>query len=225
MTHLRARSVGWEWAWRPWLLDRISVEGLDRLADIEPGRGIIFSKWHAGPVGGIGNLPRAVGPVYQAVGDYLFAPAPPGYNGYQNEQTRKLLTRAGFRPIRAHGSRATFAAVLREGGRVLINPDVPGTAPVRLLGKTVEVKSGTARLALETDAVIVPVAILPHGRGWTIHVDEPIDPRAHAAWETLLQAVFSAHEPYLLRAPQILESPLRAGGWAVATRDGWRTTA
>ncbi|MGZ4608535.1 MAG: hypothetical protein ACXVXV_20570 [Blastococcus sp.] len=220
--HLCARSRGWEFAWRPWLLAKIPVEGLERLASIEPGRGIVFSKAHSGPPGGMGNLPRAVGPIYQAVGDYLFAPAPPGYNGYQNEQSRTLLSAAGFRMIRAHGSRATFASVLKAGGRVLVNIDVPGTAPVRFLGKTVEIKSGTARLALDTDAVVVPVAILPRGRGWVIHVDEPIDPRDHAGWETLLQAVASAHEPLVLRAPELLESPLRAGGWAEATAAGWR---
>ena len=219
--HLRARSRGWEFAWRPWLLTKIPVEGLERLDGIEPGRGIIFSKTHCGPSGGMGNLPRAVGPIYQAVGDYLFAPAPPGYNGYQNEQSRKLLSAAGFRMIRANGSRATFAAALRAGGRVLVNLDVPGTAAVRFLGKTVEIKSGTARLALDTDAVVVPVAVLPRGRGWTIHVDEPIDPRDHPTWETLLQAVADAHEPLVLRAPEQLESPLRAGGWAVATPSGW----
>jgi lauroyl/myristoyl acyltransferase len=221
--HRVARGRAWEFAWRPWLLDAIPIDGLDRLAGIEPGRGVILSRLHSGPPGGLGNLLRALEPVHLAVGDYLLAPAPPGYNGYQNEQTRTLLTRSGCRLVRAAGSRDVFAAVLRAGGRVLVHFDVPGTAPVRFLGTTVEVKSGTARLAMETDAVVVPVALLPDGRGWRIHVAEPLDPRDHADWPSLLQAVADAHEPLLLQAPEQLESPLRDGGWAVANRTGWHT--
>jgi lauroyl/myristoyl acyltransferase len=159
-----------------------------------------------------------------AVGDHLLEPAPPGYNGYQNEQTRSLLRRFGYRLVRAAGSRDTFAAVLRAGGRVQINFDVPGSAPVHFLGKTVGVKSGTARLAMDTDAVVVPVALLPKGRGWRIVVAEPLDPRAHADWQSLLQATAAAHEGFVLAAPETLESPLRDGAWAVATASGWHAT-
>jgi lauroyl/myristoyl acyltransferase len=168
------------------------------------------------------NLARAVGPIYQAVGHFLLDPAPPGYDGYRNEQVRRLLTRAGFRMIRAAGSRATFDAVLRQGGRVLVHFDVPGSVPVEFLGKTVDLKSGTARLAVDTDAVVVPVAMLPEGRGWRIHVDEPLDPRRYPDWQGLLQAVAAVHESLILAAPELLESPLRDGAWAEATATGWR---
>ena len=221
--HIVARAHAWEYAWRPWLLDRIPVEGLEKLQRVEPGRGVIFSKLHAGPPGGISALSRRVGPILEAVGSYLFAEVPPaGYNGYQNEQIRKLVTRAGFRMIEAQGSAPAFAAELARGGRVFLNFDVPGSTPVRFLGKTVEVKSGTARLAFDTDAVVVPFGTLPRGRGWYLSIEDPLDPRDFSDWQSLLQAVATVQERLALQAPELLESPLRDGGWAEATAAGWR---
>jgi lauroyl/myristoyl acyltransferase len=221
--YLCARSEGWELAWRPHRLETMAVEAPEALKSIEPGRGILFSAPHYGPPGGKSALPRAVGRVEVAVGEHLHAAeAPRGYNGYQNEQVRTLLVRNGYAVVRAQGSGARFAKTLQAGGRVLINFDVPGTTPVRFLGKTVELRTGTARLAEKTDAVIVPVLPMRRGGGWRLHLDEPIDPRQHPDWLTLLQAVADVHSRLILQAPEHLESPLRDGGWSVATRDGWR---
>ena len=224
--HLCAWARGWELMWRPWLLVKMPVEGAEQLDAVEPGRGIVFSAPHFGPLVGTAALPRLVGPVHAAVGEHqVTADLPAGYNGYQIEQVRTLVRRAGFVPVRAMGSARTFTRVLKDGGRVLINLDVPGKTPVRFLGKTVELMSGTARLAESTDSVVVPVVPLPRGRRWTLHVGAPLDPRDFETWEDLLQAVATAVEALVLQAPEYLENPLRDGGWAVADRDGWRRTA
>ncbi|MGZ6824953.1 MAG: hypothetical protein ACXVF9_21040 [Blastococcus sp.] len=224
--HLCAWSRGWELMWRPWLIEKMRIEGAEALAGIEPGRGVIFSSPHFGPLAGAAALTRVAGPVHMALGEFMFAPeAPAGYNGYQNEQVRRYLGGRGWVPVRAMGSARTFTRVLSEGGRVLINLDVPGKAPVRFLGKTVELMNGTARLAMSSDAVVVPVVPLPHGRSWTLHLGTPLDPRNFASWEDLLQATVTAVEAFVLQAPEYLENPLRDGGWAVATRDGWRRSA
>jgi hypothetical protein len=224
--HLCAWAHGWELMWRPWLLAKMPVEGLEPLREIEPGRGIVFSVPHFGPLVGVAALTQHVGPIHAAVGEHQVADdLPAGYNGYQIEQLRTLLRRFDFRPVRAAGSARTFTQVLKDGGRVLINLDVPGKAPVQFLGKTVELMNGTARLAASTDAVVVPVLPLPRGRKWYVHVAPPIDPRDFPSGEDLLQAVVSSAEELILRAPEYLENPLRDGGWAVANRDGWRRVA
>src|SRR4051794_34237749 len=224
--HLCAASRSWELMWRPWLLAKMPVVGGEPLRDIEPGRGIVFSAPHFGPLIGMAPLPRIVGPIHTAVGEHMVAPdAPAGYNGYQNEQVRKVLRDNGFRLVRAVGSARTFTEVLKDGGRVLINLDVPGKTPVRFLGKTVEMMSGTARLAAGTDALVVPVVPLPEGRKWSLHLGAPLDPRAYGTWEELLQATVSSAEKLILRAPEYLENPLRESGWAVANRNGWRKSA
>ena len=224
--HLCAWARGWELMWRPWLLAKMPVEGLEQLDGIEPGRGVVFSAPHFGPLVGMAALPQHVGPIHAAVGEHqVSGDLPAGYNGYQIEQVRKVVGRFGFVPVRAIGSARTFTTVLKEGGRVLINLDVPGKTPVQFLGKTVELMSGTARLAASTDAVVVPVVPLPRGHKWYVHVGAPLDPRDFPSWEDLLQAVATAVEELVLRAPEYLEDPLRDGGWAVADRDGWRRSA
>jgi hypothetical protein len=221
--HLCAWSHGWELMWRPWLLRGMPVVGADALAGIEPGRGIVFSTVHLGPLVGVAQLPELLGaPVHVAVGDHQVVDVPRGYNGYQIEQLRRLLRDCGFSPVLAAGSARTFTRVLQAGGRVLLNLDVPGKTPVRFLGKPVELMSGTARLAMSTDSVVVPLVALPHGRRWQLHLGAPIDPREFDAWDELLQATATAVEEFVLQAPEYLETPLRDGGWTEATRDGWR---
>jgi lauroyl/myristoyl acyltransferase len=226
LRHLSAAAHGWELMWRPRFLERMPVEGLDRLRAVEPGRGIVFSAPHYGPLVGLAALPRAVGPIDVAVGEHLAAAeAPRGYGGYQIEQSRTVILRAGFRPVRAQASARTFSRTLKDGGQVLLNFDVPGKYAVQFLGKTVDLMNGTARLAQSTDSVVVPVLPQPRGRGWVVHIDEPIDPRRHDSWQSVLQAAADVHSRLVLEAPEHLESPLRDGGWAVATRDGWRRSA
>jgi lauroyl/myristoyl acyltransferase len=222
LRHLSAAAHGWELMWRPRLLEGMPVEGLDRLRDVEPGRGIIVSSPHYGPLVGLAALSRKVGQIDAAVGEHLAAAeAPRGYGGYQIEQSRKVIVRAGFRPVRARASARAFTRTLKDGGRVLLNFDVPGKYPVQFLGKTVELMNGTARLAEQTDSVIVPAVPQPRGRGWYVHVDDPIDPRRHDSWRSVLQATADVHSRLILQAPEYLESPLRDGGWAVATAEGW----
>jgi lauroyl/myristoyl acyltransferase len=222
LAHLSADARGWEFMWRPWLLEAMPVEGLDRLTGIEPGRGIVFSTPHYGPLVGLAALPLAIGEIDVAVGEHLAAPTvPAGYNGYQIEQTRRVIVQSGFRPLRAVSSLRAFDRTLREGGRVLLNFDVPGNTPVQFLGKTVELKNGTARMAAATGAVIVPTLPMPRRGGWYVHVDDPVDPREHPSWESALQAVADVHTRLVLQAPEYLESPLRDGGWAEATAEGW----
>lgn len=226
MRHLSAAAHGWELMWRFRLLQRLPVEGLDRLRGAEPGRGVIFSTPHYGPLIGLAALPGAVGQIDYAVGEHLVAAsAPRGYGGYQTEQSRRVIVQAGFRPVRARAAGRTFAATLQDGGRVLLNFDVPGKHPVRFLGKTVEVMNGAARLAESTDSVVVPVLPQVGPRGWAVHLDDPIDPRNHGSWREVLQAVADVHSRLILPAPEHLESPLRDGGWAVATAEGWRAQA
>lgn len=218
-----AAARDWELMWRPRQLLEMPIEGLHRLAAIEPGRGILFSTVHLGPLAGLAALPHTLGVVDCAVGDQLWSESlPAGYHGYQIEQCRRMMARAGYRAVRAAGSAATFLRTLQAGGRVQIHFDVPGRSPVQFLGKTVEVMSGTARLAVKTDAVIVPAVALPRGRGWAVHLDAPLDPRGFEGWEALLQATADVHSRLVLRAPEHLENPLRESGWAVATRTGWQ---
>ena len=226
LRHLSSAAQGWELMWRPQLLQHLPVEGLDRLAGIEPGRGVAFSTAHYRPLVGLAALPAAVGTIDAAVGEHLAVSLPPrGYGGYQDEPCRALTIDSDFRPVRATAAARALSRTLTSRGRVVLHFDVPGTHPVQFLGKTVELKNGTARLAGSTGSVIVSVIARPRNSGWYVYVDSPIDPREHDSAQTVLQATADVHSRLVLKAPEHLESPLRAGGWPVATRDGWRYRA
>jgi hypothetical protein len=54
--------------------------------------------------------------------------------------------------------------------------DVPGTLDVELAGRPARVRTGIARLALETGSPILPIVTLRRGWGLLGTIGEPIDP-------------------------------------------------
>ena len=132
-----------------------------------------------------------------------------------------MLADAGFEMLRAQNSARRLITLLKSEETVLLALDLPGRTSTQFLGKPVDMTDGTARLASMTDSLIVPVAVLPRGRKWYIHVDEAVDPRDYASTTDLHQTLATIHERLIMRAPDHLENPLRDGGWARATRDGW----
>jgi lauroyl/myristoyl acyltransferase len=218
--HVASAARQWELTWRPWELERLPVEGIEHLhATRAAGRGTLFSFMHYGPFVGFTPLARLVD-LYTPVGDWLAEKPRAGYNGYQLEQRRFVLC-SNFRMVEAGGSARTLMRVLRDGGHVLLAMDLPGKTPTRFLGKTAELTNGTARLATATGCLVVPVALVPRGRSFTLRLHEPVDPREHASSDALHQALATTHEKIIMQAPEHLESPLRAGGWKVANREGW----
>jgi lauroyl/myristoyl acyltransferase len=104
--------------------------------------------------------------------------------------------------------------VLRRGGLVANAFDVPGDEPTPFLGRDVRLVSGTARLAAETGALVVPV--------WRARVrwrvitvaGEPLDPRSFADWRALQRALAAVHGGWIRRRPAALEDPVRPEWWA-----------
>lgn len=101
-------------------------------------------------------------------------------------------------------------ALLREGGKLGLAADVPGSTPVRFFDKPARVRSGIARLALATDASVVPI----HGtfrRGRPVAVlGAPIAPRGDV--ETLMGEIIAAVEAPLAGRPE---------AWMPYTGDLW----
>lgn len=218
--HVAAAARQWELTWRPWELDRFPVHGLEHLhAARAAGRGTLISFMHYGPFVGYTAL-RGVVEMHTPSGDWLLEKPRAGYNGYQLEQRRRVLCGA-FTMTRAEGSAGTLMRALRGGGTAMLAMDVPGRTPTRFLGKTVEMTDGSARLARSTDSLVVPVAVVPRGRRFAVRFQEPVDPRDHDSADDLHQTLATIHEKTVLEAPEHLESPLRAGGWTIANRDGW----
>ena len=224
--HALAEARQWEMAFRPWELRSSPIDGIDNLRKARvSGRGIIISITHFGPLLGWVALARHLDETFHVpTGEWFFEPPPAGYNGYQVEQRRKVLIESGFALLRARGSARPLRQLLKDGEMVILNIDLPGSTPTPFLGKTVEMTNNTARLATFSDSLVVPAALVPEGRRWRIRIEEALDPRDHPTPDDLHFAVMDVHTRAVMRAPEHLEDPLRLGGWAQATRAGWRVT-
>jgi lauroyl/myristoyl acyltransferase len=152
-------------------------------------------------------------------GDWLLDEPRAGYNGYQVEHWRRLYRDAGAEMVHHVGSAPRLQRTLRDGGTVLISMDVPGDRRTEFLGKPVDLDDGTARLAVRTGALVLPMALVPAGRRWELEIHEALDPRDFAGPDELHLALARLHERLILRAPEHLEAPGRL--WADATARGW----
>jgi lauroyl/myristoyl acyltransferase len=216
-----ARARGLELSWRPWELDRIPIHGLDRLRSAhDAGRGLIISHTHLGPLAGWVPLIRTLCPLLFAQGDWLTDDPLPGYSGYQVEHRRKLYLDAGSEMLHHVGSAPRVSRVLRAGGVVMITMDVPGNRRTHFLGKSIDLDDGTAHLAVKSDALVVPAAMMPSGRRWEIHIGDALDPHDFTGADELHLELARIHEQPILRHPEHL-LPVANGLWASVTRDGW----
>ena len=158
--------------------------------------------------------------------DWFYEAPPKGYYGYWFEHCRRVSRNSQYLTIPARGSFPVLAEYLKQGGLVSIAMDLPGRTLTRYLGKQVEMTAGTARLAVQTGSLVVPVSLVPEGRRtWRIEVGEAMDPAGFDSIEGLHQALADWHSERILLAPEHYEDPVRAGGWAVATPSGWYASA
>jgi len=218
---IAARARGWELTWRSWELERVPIRGAEKIGHARAtGRGLIISHAHLGPLAGWVPLGRLLQPLLATQGDWLTDDPRPGYDGYRVERWRAVYREAGIELIHATGSALRIYKELTRGGAVLLAMDVPGTRRTQFLGKPVDMDDGTAQLAAKTDALILPAAMMPHGRRWEIQIGEPLDTREFTSADELHLALAAIHEQNIMRAPEHMESP-PLWLWGQATRDGW----
>jgi lauroyl/myristoyl acyltransferase len=179
----------------------------------------MLSKSHLGPLAAWVPLGRILNPLLLPADEWLLDPPKPGADGYRVEHRRKVFHDAGIKLIHSAGCGMTLYKVLRKGGAVLISMDMPGDYRIRFLDKPVDMTDGTAQLAKRTDALVLPVALMPLGRRWEIQIGEALDPRDFADPDELHLRLASIHEKMIMAVPEHLENPLWR--WPKATPEGW----
>jgi len=199
-----------ELTWRPWQTTRFPVEGAETLRHLALAkRGAIVSFIHHGQYGGtFGSLARQGVHCNVAVLPLFFEAWKPGYDGLRDRRHIKTVTMGGTTIFSAKSCFDHMCDLLAGGGHVGIASDLPGSAPMTVLGRRVSAASGAARLALETGAPIVPVTAHRHGEALqALVVGAPIEP-AGKDLPALQQAIADAHEPALRAWPEGLMEPL-----------------
>lgn len=223
LSHLAESEAREAFIHRPWMAAGIPLTGADELrAALCGGRGVLASYCHLGPFAGIGvTIAEHAGDVHQVIGPWLLEPQ----RGPAERRRRAWLSMfdaAGVPMIVATGCFPAVLERLRSGAVVVMAFDWPGSTETMFLGRPAMLVSGTARLAVEADALVVPVARSFRGLRLRTVAGPPLDPRRHSGWRDLHAALAARHGRWILERPGALEDPRRPGAWgATAGSDRW----
>lgn len=130
-------------------------------------------------------------------------------NPGMTEVFRRLRVHLGMKSLDMRRDIRQMFSVLRNGGRVAILVDRPlqrGGVPVTWFGRITRLPAGVAKLALRTNAEIVPLVVYRSGSGKAIiRIAESIIPDGSAPREAevkrLLQATVASLERHIRAAP------------------------
>ena len=125
------------------------------------------------------------------------------------EVFRRLRVHLGMKSLDMRRDIRQMFSVLRQGGRIAILIDRPletGGVPVNWFGRITRVPAGVAKLALRTNAAIIPLVVYRGGSGEAIlRIAESIIPDRSAPPEAethrLLQATVASLERHIRAAP------------------------
>ncbi|HEY1596613.1 MAG TPA: hypothetical protein VGF74_14555 [Thermoleophilaceae bacterium] len=217
-------SAFWRARW-----DRDHATGLDNMhAALDQGRGVIVSFCH------LGSFQGSIGPLcteghrttYIATNSW-FLDRPDGSAwGVRIEHWRRGLARMDGRIVRMPGTFDTMRALLERGEVTMLAFDMPGRSETQFLGKRVMLTSGTAKLALRTDSLVLPMRRVRRGLRIVSEYGHPLDPRRHLNAQSLQAELAGIHEHWILDLPEALEDPRRPGAWEDgAGPSGWSCPA
>lgn len=209
--------------WRPWLMGRGEIEGLEHLeAARARGRGVVAPFPHFG-------LPYAQFPIMHRyhVDAWVIA-APQHYMelhddwfGRSNRQGRKYIDllgegRAIVRwPTDSPTGDETFGRslrVLEEGGIVSVAFDSVGSLSTPFMGRNIKLAGGAALLACASGAIVAPFVHRFRGCRPVIRFAPALDPEDFVGAEALQAALAAIMEEWALERPYSV--------WALETQPG-----
>jgi lauroyl/myristoyl acyltransferase len=217
--HLSERRVIDALFWHRWLTPSIDADSLANCrAALDSGRGVFVSSCHLGAYFfGPWGL-RALGcHPYVVCGAWWFEPPSHDYWGRRLAHWRK--TQSWLRFVRASGSYGLLRELLRRGEPVMSYFDVPGARETHFLGKPAMLADGTARLAVDADALILPLRVRRAGDTLWVDLAPALDPRELLDVDAVHRALAHQHERWILEYPAALENP-REIGWN-ASPEAW----
>jgi lauroyl/myristoyl acyltransferase len=219
--HLIESVVDHALFWQPWRPLSVDTQSKARLREaIGRDRGLLLSLCHTGQyhrATASGVVPLGSVP-YSVVGRSFYEQPTPDYPGRHLALFRKRI-RTWM--VLADGSFPILQALLEQGEIVELYFDRPGLRETRFLGKTATLADGTARLAVQTDALVLPMRARRVGPGGCLEVGEPLDPRDFTGVDELHDRLAALHEAWILEYPESMRDP-RSFGWGKwATADSW----
>lgn len=218
--YLVERSLDEAYTWQQWASPGTDAESAARLEETLNGdRGVVLSSCHTGPF-------FTSVPFFNTLGVVPFTVAGPWFfeEPSHDRWGRRLAVwqkRSGSRMILSSGSFPILSALLNRGEVVFLFFDMPGPHETRFLGKPVMLADGSARLAAQTDALVLPLRSRWSGYRVSLDVGEPLDPRDYAGPDELHDALARRHEQWILESPEAMTDPRSFGWGAGATPGSW----
>jgi hypothetical protein len=215
LQHAIESEVATTLMWQPWAVPAMDEVSQERLHEaLASGRGVLVSTCHLGPHRHCQSVfaPSGATP-YSVVGPWLFQT---GASGYWGRRLARRLAEAAARGERLVSTGESFAVVerlLAEREVVVMFFSMPGTRETGFLGKRVMLSSGSSRLAVRADALVLPLRTRRVAHHVHVDVCAPLDPRDFADAEQLHDALARVHECLILEAPAAMEDPNREGAW------------
>jgi hypothetical protein len=206
--------------WRPWKTPSLDPLSTARIRDaMSTGRGVVLSVCHTGP---FHLIPKALASVgcapYVVAGPWYFEQPSHDYWGRRLARWHKG---ARCRLVLSSGSFPALKALVERGKTVMIYFDLPGSRETGFLGKTATLADGTARLASDTEAIVLALRVRRAGEAVWLDVAEPLDARELADVDELHAALAKIHERWILEYPAAMNDP-REFGWGQGARpDAW----
>jgi hypothetical protein len=209
--------------WQPWETVNIADDTRAMLREtIAKDRGALLSFCHQGPFFHSASIGPSLGRMVYAVGGpWVFAQPTADYWGRRVVRRLEGLQAQDGRLVFSVGSFGVVKALLEERELVILHFDVPGHHETRFLGKPVMLTTGSAKLAMLTDALVVPMRLRRKGHRVWLDAHPPLDPREHEDIEQLHGALAAVHEQWILELPATFEDPRRTGFWEGANAEGW----
>ena len=198
-------AVRAELQWRPWLYRRMPVEGLEHLEQARAASkgGLILATIHVGAILGLVHALAARGlKLYLTGGEWGKKPAVEGLRGRWIATQNRWVEEAGARWVPLGDSYGVLRALLERGEACMLAMDVPGEVEVELAGRPARVRSGIARLALETGSPILPIATLRVRWGMVGFIGELIDPAGFDDPVELTRHLVETQAPLFLLEPE-----------------------
>lgn len=212
--YLIDRAAHRELFWQRWKMPSMDPRSAEHVQTaLSSGRGVLASSCHLGPFF-LGFWPlTSMRAGYAVAGPWYFEKPSDDNWGRRLTRWHREMDRRDEWPLPSTGVFAQLSALLERGELAIMYFDMPGSRRTQFLGKPVMLATGTARLAVATDALVLPVRARREGhRVWT-DAQPPLDPRDFSGHEQLQDALAGAHERWILERPSALEDPNRRGAW------------
>ncbi|MGZ5307748.1 MAG: LpxL/LpxP family acyltransferase [Solirubrobacterales bacterium] len=206
--HLREYRMQDELFWRPWLVRRMRVAGIERL---RPGQGAIVAAVHVGPMPALQmaltrRMATAGRRLYISRWQKITAERyPRGARARYVPEKVARLEGTGARFVGRGGSYPLIHELLRRGEHCWLAIDTAATGRgrvVSLAGRRVRLATGIAALARETGVPILPAAAYRDRWRPAATIGEPIDPADFSSEEELHDRLAAVAGEMILRRPE-----------------------